>query len=147
MALRQEPAVSSHPDPATDATFHYSDVGKRRIAELRGDDGRGRLFTSDLSVNEFMMVERAGFEPLGLVMASSVYHIGYQPQNYKVSQELKVLSQGMYAARELVTEFVTVGTTVKHKAGGAFRNVQGKPFTIGLRPHLGEVFCSHRVNR
>jgi uncharacterized protein YbjQ (UPF0145 family) len=156
----------AQPDPAatTDNTFRYSDVGKRRIAELRGDDGRGGLFTSDLSVNEFMMVERAGFKPLGLVMASSVYHIGYQAQNYTASQELTVLSQAMYTARELamtrmeeeaaalgadgvvgvrlditkyefsddVTEFIAVGTAVKHKGGGAFRNAQGKPFTSDL---------------
>jgi uncharacterized protein YbjQ (UPF0145 family) len=87
--------------PSVNDAFHYSDAGKRRIAELRGDDGRGRLFTSDLSVNEFLMVERAGFAPLGLVMASSVYHIGYQSQGYKVSQEMTVISQAMYTAREL----------------------------------------------
>ncbi|MCY0863679.1 MAG: hypothetical protein OWQ57_01880, partial [Sulfobacillus sp.] len=36
------------------------------------------VFTSDLSVNEFVLVDEAGFEPLGLVMGSSIYHIGYQ---------------------------------------------------------------------
>ena len=152
------------PVASTDNTFRYSDVGKRRIAELRGDGGAAPLFTSDLSVNEFLMVERAGFRPLGLVMASSVYHIGYQSQSYKVSQELTVLSQAMYTARELamtrmegeaaalgadgvvgvrlnitkyefsddVTEFIAVGTAVKHKGGGMFLNVQGKPFTSDL---------------
>src|SRR3954465_6182983 len=38
----------------------------------------GGLFTSDLSVNEFLLVKEAGFEPLGLVVGSSIYHIGFQ---------------------------------------------------------------------
>lgn len=36
------------------------------------------LFTSDLSVNEFLLVKEAGFHPLGFVMGSSIYHIGIQ---------------------------------------------------------------------
>ena len=32
------------------------------------------LFTSDLSVNEFLLVKEAGFHPLGFVMGSSIYH-------------------------------------------------------------------------
>ncbi|HEY6460795.1 MAG TPA: heavy metal-binding domain-containing protein, partial [Polyangiaceae bacterium] len=100
----QQPAAP----PAPSNEFHFSDAGKRRIAELRGADGRGGLFTSDLSINEFAMVERAGFQPLGLVMASSVYHVGYQAENYNVSQELTVLSQAMYAARELAMERMEV---------------------------------------
>jgi hypothetical protein len=36
------------------------------------------LFTSDLSVNEFLLVKHAGFHPLGLVMGSFIYHIGLQ---------------------------------------------------------------------
>lgn len=32
------------------------------------------LFTSDLTVNEYVLVEDAGFEPLGLVVGSSICH-------------------------------------------------------------------------
>ena len=63
-------------------------------------DGRRSLFTSDLSVNEFALLKQAGFEPLGLVMGSSIYHIGYQFQAWNQSQELQVLTQAMYTARE-----------------------------------------------
>src|SRR5579863_3667262 len=59
------------------------------------------LFTSDLSVNEFLCVEKAGFEPVGLVVGSSIYHVGYQFGNLRQNQELDVLSQAMYEAREL----------------------------------------------
>jgi uncharacterized protein YbjQ (UPF0145 family) len=58
------------------------------------------LFTSDLSVNEFALLHEAGFAPLGLVMGSSIYHVGYQFQVWNQSQELQVLTQAMYTARE-----------------------------------------------
>jgi uncharacterized protein YbjQ (UPF0145 family) len=70
--------------------------------------GRGRLeqnkrglFTSDLSVAEFLLVKEAGFDPLGLVVGSSIFHIGFQQSSWKVSEEMQVLSEAMYTAREL----------------------------------------------
>ena len=63
---------------------------------------RGRqLWTSDLSVNEFLLVRDAGFSPLGLVMGCSIYHIGFQFNNPFQSQEMEVLTQALYSAREL----------------------------------------------
>lgn len=59
-----------------------------------------RVFTSDLTVNEFALVREVGFDPLGLVMGSSIYHIGYQFANWGQSMELTVLTQAMYTARE-----------------------------------------------
>ena len=40
--------------------------GRQRIARMKEDAARG-FFTSDLSVNEFLLVKEAGFEPVGLV--------------------------------------------------------------------------------
>ena len=72
----------------------------RRLAELR--PGRpGAIFTSDLSVNEFLLVREVGFRPLGLVLGSSIYHVGLQVGRWGKNQELDVLSQAMYHAREL----------------------------------------------
>src|SRR5580693_7112843 len=59
------------------------------------------LFTSDLSVNEYLFVEASDFAPVGLVVGSSIYHIGYQQANWSKSQEMDVLTQAMYHAREL----------------------------------------------
>jgi uncharacterized protein YbjQ (UPF0145 family) len=79
-----------------------SDTALKRLAELRGDDARGKaLFTSDLSVNEFLLVREAGFRPLGLVLGSSIYHVGLQVGRWSANQELDKLSQAMYHAREL----------------------------------------------
>lgn len=72
-----------------------------RLNSMRGGDGKRSLFTSDLSVNEFLLVREAGFDPVGLVMGSSIYHIGFQMASYNQNQELEVLTQAMYHAREL----------------------------------------------
>ena len=72
----------------------------RRLAEMRPGQ-RTTLFTSDLSVNEFLLVREAGFRPLGLVLGSSIYHVGFQMGRWSRNQELETLSQAMYHAREL----------------------------------------------
>ena len=72
----------------------------KRLAELRPGKP-GSIFTSDLSVNEFLLVRECGFRPLGLVLGSSIYHVGLQVGRWGKNQELDVLSQAMYHAREL----------------------------------------------
>jgi uncharacterized protein YbjQ (UPF0145 family) len=70
--------------------------GRERLEQNR--DG---LYTSDLSVNEFLLVSQAGFDPVGLVVGSSIFHIGFQVAGPTASRELDVLSQAMYSARHL----------------------------------------------
>jgi uncharacterized protein YbjQ (UPF0145 family) len=72
-----------------------------RLRAMRGTGERPAFFTSDLSIDEFLLVEQSGFEALGLVMGSSIYHVGFQWQKWSVSQELPVLTHAMYEAREL----------------------------------------------
>jgi uncharacterized protein YbjQ (UPF0145 family) len=76
------------------------DSGLDRIQRMKQEVQRG-FFTSDLSINEFLLVKQSGFEPLGLVLGSSIYHIGYQQANWSRNQEMGVLTQAMYHAREL----------------------------------------------
>jgi uncharacterized protein YbjQ (UPF0145 family) len=75
--------------------------GVPEAGRTRLQQNRAGLFTSDLSVNEFLLVKEAGFEPMGLVLGSSIYHIGIQMSGWKKSQEMQVLSQAMYEARQL----------------------------------------------
>ena len=58
-----------------------------------------KLFTSDLSINEFALLHGAGFEPIELVMGVSVYHVGYQFTGLKTQSELPVLTEATYRAR------------------------------------------------
>ena len=51
-----------------------------RLAEVAGS--HARLFTSDLSVNEFLLAQDANCRPITQVMGCSVFHIGKIP-DYK----------------------------------------------------------------
>jgi uncharacterized protein YbjQ (UPF0145 family) len=113
----------------------------KRLAELQPGKA-GSIFTSDLSVNEFLLVREVGFRPLGLVLGSSIYHVGLQVGRWGKNQELDVLSQAMYHALEAeanelgadgivgvrldvemkefgndIAEFIAVGTAVKAEPG------------------------------
>jgi uncharacterized protein YbjQ (UPF0145 family) len=70
-------------------------------AERRLEQLEHGLFTSDLSVNEFLLIKEVGFHPLGFVMGSSIYHTGVQMRKWGQSQELTKLTEAMYNAREL----------------------------------------------
>src|ERR1700734_184233 len=72
-----------------------------RLKGLRGAGHAGGIFTSDFSVNEFLLVRKAGFEPVGLCVGSCIYHLGIQYSSWGQNQEMTVLSQAMYHAREL----------------------------------------------
>lgn len=82
-------------DPTS--TAGIPQAGRDRLVRMRDRS----LFTSDLSVNEFLLVRAAGFEPLGLVVGSSIYHIGFQASAWNANQEMGTLTQAMYHAREL----------------------------------------------
>jgi uncharacterized protein YbjQ (UPF0145 family) len=86
--------------PSGDAATWEPQVAESRLAQTAGADASG-VFTSDLSVSEYVLLGEAGFEPLGFVVGSSIYHVGLQVGRWAQNQELQVLSQAMYNAREL----------------------------------------------
>jgi uncharacterized protein YbjQ (UPF0145 family) len=104
------------------------------------------IFTSDLSIDEILLVEEVGFEPLELVQGSSYYHIGWSSSPWSTNTELATQSQVMLNARHLAmsrlleqatafgadgivgmhlemereghhAEFIATGTAVKRRAG------------------------------
>lgn len=74
----------------------------QRLEQLEVTDKSA--FTSDLSVNEFVLLHKLGFDPLGYVMGASIYHVGLQYGNWRQSMELEVLTAAMYNARELAID-------------------------------------------
>jgi len=70
---------------------------EERLAEEAGP--HKRLFTSDLSVSEFLLARDARCEPISQVMGSSVFHVG-QIRDYKgETGEITVLSDAHREAR------------------------------------------------
>jgi uncharacterized protein YbjQ (UPF0145 family) len=89
----------SNQSPDQTATWE-PEAADARLAQTAGADPAG-VFTSDLSVSEYVLLGEAGFEPLGFVVGSSIYHVGLQIGRWGQNMELQVLTQAMYSAREL----------------------------------------------
>jgi uncharacterized protein YbjQ (UPF0145 family) len=138
---------------------------KERLHQMMGEGGHRKLFTSDLTVNEFLLVKECGFEPLGMVVGTSIYHIGFQQAKWTQNMEMEVLTQAMYHARELAMTrmeeeahelgadgVVAVRLTVKHMSwnsdiaefvaiGTAVRHVDndGKYKALNGRPFTSDL--------
>jgi uncharacterized protein YbjQ (UPF0145 family) len=83
-----------------------------RLREARARQGTDQhFFTSNLSANEFALTHETGFAPLGQVMGSCVYHVGYQWNRANWSNaslwgggssyELETLTEAYHHARVL----------------------------------------------
>ena len=86
----------SHPDLPSDLPVH----ARERLTEMR----EHQLFTSDLTVNEFVLVREAGFEPVGMVMGTSIYQVATQLPSLSQGEpgrELVDTTRALYHAREL----------------------------------------------
>jgi len=57
-------------------------------------------FTSELTIDELLLLEDVGFEPLELLLGASYFHIGYQTSSFSQNQELLDMSQMMLLARQ-----------------------------------------------
>jgi uncharacterized protein YbjQ (UPF0145 family) len=89
---------------------------QRRLEELRTrDDG---FFTSDLSVNEFLLTRRSGLRPLSQVMGSSIYHVGWRYLGRNIgSGEIASVTEALNEARilalgRLLQEAASVGADI-----------------------------------
>jgi uncharacterized protein YbjQ (UPF0145 family) len=56
-------------------------------------------FTSDLTIDEVLLIEEVGFEPVDLVLGSSYFHIGWQYSSWSANEELTQISAMMLDAR------------------------------------------------
>jgi uncharacterized protein YbjQ (UPF0145 family) len=88
------------PSPQANLGQEIPAHARERLATMR----QKKFFTSDLSVNEFLLVKEAGFHPLGLVMGSSIYSISAQHLATAQPGEVMPLTQSLYQSRELAME-------------------------------------------
>jgi uncharacterized protein YbjQ (UPF0145 family) len=73
-----------------------------RLKEEAGDDRR--LFTSDLTVSEFVLTRHARCEPISQVMGSCIYHVGTVPDYKGATSEITIISDGHRASRKLALD-------------------------------------------
>jgi uncharacterized protein YbjQ (UPF0145 family) len=84
----------------TVAPHPRADAALACLAGHGGDRHQGRGFSSDLSVDEAVLLKEIGYEPRGLVVGSAVYHLGIQYSNWNTNQEMTDLTRAMYQARQ-----------------------------------------------
>jgi uncharacterized protein YbjQ (UPF0145 family) len=118
-------------------------------------------FTSDLSVDEVLLIEDCGFDPVRLVLATTHWHAGWQWGAWGQNMEMNVLTAAMNDARhdamskvvkQLVqhdcdgvlgmrvtakhrsdhVEFVAIGTGVRARTDRPKWRVHDRPFTSAL---------------
>ena len=70
---------------------------EERLAEEAGE--HQKLFTSDLSVSEFLLVRDAGCHPISQVMGSCIYHIGQIPDYKGKTSEITIISDAYRESR------------------------------------------------
>lgn len=87
--------------------------------------GAARLFTSNLTVNEFALVQECGFTPVGMVVGTAMYHVGLEPGSWPRSAELGELSQALYTGRALAVARLE-----------AEADALGADGIVGIRLHL-----------
>lgn len=75
---------------------------QERVAQLGGTAGHAPPFSSDLSVDELLLVRKSGYEPMGLVSGSSVYHIGWNRWTY--TGEMEAQTRALFDAANLAIQ-------------------------------------------
>lgn len=73
----------------------------QRAEERLAEEANQKLFSSDLSVPEFMLTHAAGCQPVAQVMGSSIYQIGQIPDYKGATSELTTISDAHREARRL----------------------------------------------
>ncbi len=105
-----EPNDAARPEDAAASQESAQELAAGQLplaarGRLQQETGGRRFFATDLSVAELLLMEAEGYEPLGLVMGSSVYHVGWQTYGWSwyggVAQELETVTQAHMHAREL----------------------------------------------
>jgi uncharacterized protein YbjQ (UPF0145 family) len=131
---------------------------EQRLRELAGD--AAGPFTSNLSVNEFTLTGSLGLEPIGQVMGSSIYKVGWQFTPWSQSGVMQVQTDSynearrlalgrLYQEAQLAGADVVVGVRIERGAhefaGGSIEFIaQGTAMRIpsapaGGRPHLTDL--------
>ncbi len=75
------------------------DRARQRVTEAAREEDH--LFTTTFSVSEMAIARMAGYEPIGQVMGSSIYHLGWQGGSSWGGGEVTTLTHAHRAARDL----------------------------------------------
>jgi uncharacterized protein YbjQ (UPF0145 family) len=111
----------------------------RATERLAEEAGPGRkLFTSDLSVNEYLLARDAGCEPIAQVMGTSIFHIGQIPDYKGRTAELTVISDGHRDARALALARLAKEAQLVGADAVVGAHIRDRMITMGARGKGGD---------
>jgi uncharacterized protein YbjQ (UPF0145 family) len=109
---------------------------KERLAEEAGDDRR--LFTSDLSVPEFLLTRKAKCEPIAQVMGSSIFHVGQIPDYKGKTSEITIISDAHRASRRAALKRLSEEAALVNADAVVGVHLRDRMITMGARGKGGD---------
>src|SRR5690348_622903 len=107
-----------------------------RLAEEAGPNRR--LFTSDLSVSEFLLARDARCEPISQVMGTSIYRVG-QVADYKgATGEIKTISSGHRQSRRAALRRLAEEARLVNADAVIGVHIRDRMITMGKRGKGGD---------
>ncbi|HVV81762.1 MAG TPA: heavy metal-binding domain-containing protein [Kofleriaceae bacterium] len=109
---------------------------EERLAEERGPDRR--LFTSDLTVSEFLLARDADCHPISQVMGSCIYHVGQIPDYKGRTGEITVISEGHRESRRAALNRLFQEATLLGADAVIGVHLRDRMITMGARGKGGD---------
>jgi uncharacterized protein YbjQ (UPF0145 family) len=109
---------------------------KERLAEEAGE--HRKLFTSDLSVSEFLLTRRANCEPISQVMGSSIFHVGQIPDYKGKTSEITIISDAHRRSRQLALSRLAQEATLVGADAVVGVHLKDRMVTMGSRGKGGD---------
>jgi len=109
---------------------------EERLAEEAGP--HSKLFTSDLSVSEFILARDAGCQPIAQLMGSSIYHVGQIPDYKGKTAEMQVISDAHRESRRLALGRLWQEATLVGADAVVGAQLRDRMITMGARGKGGD---------
>ena len=109
---------------------------EERLADEAGPSRK--LFTSDLSVSEFLLAKDAGCEPIAQLMGSSIYHVGQIPDYKGKTAEISIISDAHRESRRLALGRLWQEATLVGADAVVGAQLRERMITMGARGKGGD---------
>jgi uncharacterized protein YbjQ (UPF0145 family) len=107
-----------------------------RLAEEEG--AHARLFTSDLSVPEFVLTRQAQCKPIAQVMGSSIFHVGQIPDYKGKTSEITIISDAHRESRRLALKRLAEEASLVGADAVVGVHLRDRMITMGARGKGGD---------
>lgn len=131
---KQRPAQEQEEAEATRLALEAGGLPLKARRRLREEIEAGHpLFTSDLSANELLLIRQQGYQPLSLVMGSSIYHVG---QQYTIKNSFI----GKYSGKPILEELTTLSEAHQAAAQLALSRLRQEAVLLNAHGVIGVRF-------